>query len=81
MQKYNMSEARAKFGKIISLVEHDQKILISKNGKTVAKIIPIIENKISKREFGTLRGKIKVRDDFDGVLPDQLLDDFYLGKI
>ena len=81
MQNYNIYEAKTNFSKIINLVEHNEEVLISKNGKLVAKIIPFIAPSTSKRKFGTLRGKIKINKDFDEQLPDEIIDNFYLGNI
>lgn len=81
MQKYNMYEAKTNFSKIINLVEHNEEVLISRNGKPVTKIIPFVEKPTGKRKFGTLRGKIKVNKDFDKPLPEDLIDSFYSGKL
>lgn len=43
-------------------------------GKPVAKLVPI--TKKSKRQFGVLKGKIKIAKDFDAPLPNEFLDDF-----
>ena len=77
MQKYNMYDAKTHFSKIINLVEHNQEILISRNGKTIAKIIPFTEKSDGKRVFGTLRGKINVATNFDDPLPKDMMDSFY----
>ena len=81
MQTCSIYEAKTHFSKLINLVEHNEEILISRNGNIVAKIIPFHEQKSGKRQFGMLRGKIKIHEDFDAPLPDEILNAFYLGKI
>ncbi len=81
MQNYNIYEAKTNFSKIINLVEHDEEVLISKNGKIVAKIIPFVEKSKKNRTFGTLKGKITVNTNFDEELPPEFIRDFYMGKI
>ena len=81
MQNYNIYEAKTNFSKIINLVEHDEEVLISKNGKIVAKIIPFVEKPKKNRIFGTLKGKIKVNANFNEELSPELIGDFYMGKI
>ena len=81
MQKYNIYEAKTHFSKMINLVEHNEEVLISRNGKLIAKIIPFTEKNDTVRQFGILRGKIKVSDDFDKNLPDDILSEFYTGDI
>ena len=51
MQKYNIYEAKTYFSKVINLVEHNEEVLISRNGKTVAKIIPFAEDIKITRKF------------------------------
>lgn len=79
MQKYNLYEAKTHFSKIMNLVEHNEEVIISKHGKPIAKIIPFCEPCIAQRQFGTLKGQIKVAADFDAPLPKELLQGFYAG--
>ena len=45
-----------------------------KTNKTLA--TPIPHKTIKPRQFGRLKGRIKISDDFDAPLPDDILDDF-----
>ncbi len=81
MQKYNMYDAKTHFSKIINSVEHNEEILISRNGKVVAKIIPFSDKPQGKRIFGRLRGQMKISHDFDAPLPKDILDGFYSEEI
>ena len=82
MQKFNIYEAKTNFSKLITLVEHNQEVVIARNGRFIAKLVPFTEDNSSKmRIFGTMRGQIKVSKDFDAPLPDDLLDSFYSDTI
>jgi len=77
MQKFNLYDAKANFESLISLVENNEEILIAKNDNVVAKIIPFHEQTSGKRQFGMLRGKIRIHGDFDAPLPDKIIRNFY----
>lgn len=54
---------------------HGEETIIAKSGKPVAKIVPIYSEK-PKRRIGVLKSKIKITDDFDAPLPDDILSSF-----
>lgn len=49
-----------------------EETIIAKSGKPVAKLIPIYSEK-PKRPLGVLKGKIKIANDFDAPLSDDIL--------
>ena len=49
--------------------------MIAKAGKPVARLVPFRVAKV-KRRLGTLAGKLRVSEDFDAPLPDDILDAF-----
>ncbi len=75
MHIVNIHEAKTHFSKLIELAVNGEETIIAKSGKPVAKLVPIIKEK-PKRRFGLLKGKIKIADDFDAPLPDDILDSF-----
>jgi prevent-host-death family protein len=80
MRKFSLFDAKTHFSQVINLVEHNEEVMISRHGKVIAKIIPFSENSSGVREFGRLRGKIKISKDFDATLPGDILDAFYNEK-
>lgn len=80
MQKFSLFEAKTHFSQVINLVEHNEEVMISKHGKIIAKIIPFSENTSEVREFGRMRGKIKIKDSFDDMLPDDIINPFYRAE-
>lgn len=69
-----MHEAKTHFSKLIDSVTHGHTIVIAMAGKPVARLEPIRKEK--KRHFGALKGKIKIANDFDAPLSDDLLAEF-----
>ena len=74
MRIVNIYEAKTHFSKLVNTVIQGKEVLIAMAGKPVAKLGPI--SKKPKRRFGVLKGKIKIADDFDAPLPNELLADF-----
>lgn len=63
-----MHEAKTHFSKLIGLVEGGQEVVVQRGDKPVAKIVPYGRG-ARARQFGVLRGAIKIADDFD-VMPE-----------
>jgi len=74
-QTYNVQEAKAQLSKLLQEVDSGIEVIIAKAGKPMARISRIEESK-PKIRFGVLKGKVKVFDDFDAPLPDDLLSEF-----
>jgi prevent-host-death family protein len=73
-----MFEAKTQFSALVEAVRHGETILVTKNGKPVAQIGPVAEQR--PREFGFDRalfasGAIEIADDFSD-LPEELLEVF-----
>lgn len=67
----SVSEAKAKLSKLIDMVYHGEKVVISKNNLP---LVDLVKHKHEgKRKLGILTGKIQVPDDFtheDGAIND-----------
>ena len=53
----------------------DEEIVITRHGRPVAKLGPIRARKQS-RKLGGMKGEIKVAEDFDAPLPDEIIAAF-----
>lgn len=71
MRIFNISEARMNFSKLIEAVGEGEEILIAKAGKPVAKLVPVRRLYVS-RTPGAMKGRIRVHDDFDAMMPTDL---------
>ena len=64
----NVAEAKRDLSKLIRLLENktEKEVMISRNGKPVARIEYYSETPVSKR-IGVAKGKISAPDDFDAA--------------
>ena len=77
-QTYNIQEAKVHLSRLLKDVVSGEEVIIAKAGKPIARISQI--KKIGpKIRFGVLKGKVKVSEDFDAPLPDDLLSEFEEG--
>ena len=75
METFNIHEAKTHFSKLVDSVMQGNEIVIAKAGKAAVKLVPISTVK-PKLQFGVLKGKIRIADDFDAPLTDDLLAGF-----
>jgi len=61
----NMHEAKSKLSQLVELAVKGDEVVIAKSGKPVVKLVPYTD--FTTREFGQLKDKIKMSDDFDSV--------------
>lgn len=66
-------EAKTQLSRLLADVERGEEIVITSRGRPVARLAPVAP---LKREFGLDRGLLHIADDFDGPLPDDLLEAF-----
>lgn len=71
MQIVNIHEAKTRFSKLIEAVANGERVLIAKAGKPAAMLVPVPAKK-TIRKPGAMKGKIRIADDFDAPLPDDL---------
>ncbi|ODT05574.1 MAG: prevent-host-death protein [Mesorhizobium sp. SCN 65-20] len=67
----SVAEAKAKFSELIERVEAGEEIVVTRDGKAVAKIAPPPETNLSRQSIiGAMKGKIWIADDFDELGPE-----------
>jgi len=76
MQTFTLYETQTHLSQLIEKANKGSSFIIAKAGKPLAKIVPLNDKKDNAFRFGTLKGKIKVSDDFDAPLPAELLNLF-----
>jgi prevent-host-death family protein len=74
MTTLNIHAAKTHFSRLIEEVAEGEEIVIAKAGKPVARLVPI--QKPAKRKLGLLEGRLKVPDDFDAPLADDIIAAF-----
>ena len=75
MHTVNIHEAKTHLSKLLEEVSQGGEVVIAKSGKPMARLTGITPAK-PIRKPGFLKGKIKIADDFDAPLPDDILDAF-----
>jgi len=75
MISVNVHEAKTHLSRLLERVAAGEEILISKAGKPMAKLTPLSKPQIN-RVPGLDKGVIKIPEDFDAPLPDDLLQLF-----
>ncbi|MFN0315878.1 MAG: type II toxin-antitoxin system Phd/YefM family antitoxin [Burkholderiales bacterium] len=71
----NIHEAKTHFSRLIDDVGMGKEFIIAKAGKPVAKLVPLTEKK-APRKPGFLKGKLRISDDFNAPLPEDILKAF-----
>ena len=72
---YNLYEAKTHLSRLIDRAAKGEEILIAKSGVPLAKLVPLPKPK-AKRKPGGWEGKIRISDDFDATLPDDIQSPF-----
>jgi prevent-host-death family protein len=71
----NIHEAKTNLSRIVDEVAAGSEVIIAKAGKPMARLVPL-NPPVPPRRFGLLEGRIKVPDDFNQPLPDDVIDSF-----
>ena len=68
METINLYEAKTNLSKLVEAVESgaEPEITIARNGKPVARLVPLIQKEMARRQLGLL----------DGKFPPMSLEDF-----
>ena len=75
MTTINVHEAKTHLSRILDRVAAGEEVVIAKAGKPIARLVPVaVERKT--RTPGSHRGRIRIGDDFDAPLPDDMLESF-----
>jgi prevent-host-death family protein len=75
MTTVNIHEAKTHLSRLVDEVAAGAEIIIAKAGKPMARLTPIAPP-VRKKRLGLLKGKIKVPDDFNAPLADEILSAF-----
>lgn len=75
MAQIGMHEAKTKLSQLVERAEAGEDIIIARNGKPVARLVPVFSTGSLAAVHGALRGRISLAEDFD-ELPDDIADAF-----
>ena len=75
MAVVNTHEAKTNLSRLLNNVQKGEEVVIARGNKPIARLVPFGAKK-PIRKPGYLKGKIRVADDFDAPLPDEVLNAF-----
>lgn len=67
-ESVNIYRAKTEFSRLVSRVEHGERIVISRSGRPVARLIPFSPEGATRRP-GTWKGNVTIAPDFDAFTP------------
>ncbi|MDH5676462.1 MAG: type II toxin-antitoxin system prevent-host-death family antitoxin [Myxococcales bacterium] len=73
----NMHEAKSTLSKLVEEAEAGEEIVLARAGKPVARLLPLLAR--APHKLGQWRGKVRMAEDFDAPLPDDVLRDWEGG--
>jgi prevent-host-death family protein len=76
MPTVNIYEAKTQLSKLVDIAAEGTDVVISRNGKPVARLTSLKDKENRLVGLGALEGKGWIADDFDAPLPDEILAEF-----
>ncbi len=73
MSKINIYDAKTRLSQLVDRAAQGEEVIIARNGRPVARLIAFREAR-EARKPGRLRGRVRIRRDFDEPLPSNLFD-------
>jgi prevent-host-death family protein len=75
MAEVNVHEAKTHLSRLLRRVAAGEVVVIQRAGKPVAKLVPYTAP-AAQRVLGADAGRVRIADDFDAPLPDEVLASF-----
>jgi prevent-host-death family protein len=73
MATVNVHEAKTHLSRLLERVEAGEEIIVARNGKAIARLVPV--GHVARRP-GAMKGRIRMRRDFEAPLPAKLAKAF-----
>ncbi|MFL6675585.1 MAG: type II toxin-antitoxin system Phd/YefM family antitoxin [Massilia sp.] len=71
MKTVDIGDARTNLADLVEAARKGEEIVISKAGRPAVRLVAVQVPKVVRRP-GAMKGRIRVADDFDAPLPDQI---------
>lgn len=71
----NIHEAKTHLSRLVDEVAEGGEVIIARAGKPMARLVPLVPRS-SPKVLGLLKGRLRVPEDFDAPLPDDVLRSF-----
>ena len=75
MNQVNIHQAKTQLSRLVERVAGGEEIVIAKAGKPIARLVPYVV-KGAVRRPGAMRGKVRIKKNFDAPLPKEILASF-----
>lgn len=69
MDSVNVHDAKTHLSRLLEQVRRGEEVVIAKRGEPIARLVPFSRK---KRQPGSMRGRIRMAEDFDAPLPEAL---------
>ena len=74
MHIVNIHAAKTQLSRLVEQAAGGQEIVIARAGRPVARLVPLLAPQVgSRRVLGALTGQLRVPDDLDAPLPEDVL--------
>jgi prevent-host-death family protein len=70
-RQVNVHEAKTQLSKLLAEVERGREIVVARDGKPVAKLVPFRAPAKKRLRVGDMKGRIWMSPDFDAPLSDE----------
>jgi prevent-host-death family protein len=75
-KQVNVHEAKTQLSKLLAEVERGREIVVARDGKPVAKLVPFPKPAKKRLRLGMWKGKIWMSPDFDAPLSEEELKEW-----
>jgi prevent-host-death family protein len=79
MKTVNLHAAKTHLSRLVEEAAAGEEVVIAKAGKPMVRLVPVT-TRARRTGFGTLKGKIRISNDFDAPLPTRTLRSFGLDR-
>jgi len=73
-------QAKTHLSRLIPAALAGEKVIISKSGRPLVQLVPVVEQGKKPRPLGCYAGQVTLSDDLTAPLPDELINDFWPAK-
>jgi prevent-host-death family protein len=78
LKAIGITQAKANLSRLVDSAAKGEPFIIAKAGKPMVKVVPLdIEQPQRNSRIGFMRGEIKVPDDFDTMMQEEIEEMFY----
>ena len=72
MKTVNLHAAKTHLSRLVDEAAAGQEVVIAKAGKPMVRLVPVVPTR-RRTGYGDLKGRIRIADDFDAPLSDEML--------